>query len=103
MLVGRTVGQSELLEIFFRRPGAWAQHDKGVRHLPFHFMIERHDERLVHGRMAFEQRLGLYREDVLAAAYGPIVVVPDEVVETLLLAPANVAGVIPTLPQAVGC
>src|SRR5215831_18226902 len=62
MLVGRTVGQSELLEIFFRRPGTSAQHDKGVRHLPFHFMIEGHDERLVHCRMAFEQSLDFYRE-----------------------------------------
>src|SRR5438034_11297962 len=69
MLVGRTVGQSESLEIFFRRPRASAQHDKGVRHLPSHFMLDRHDERLAHGRKAFEQPLALYRQDGLAAAH----------------------------------
>ena len=66
-------------------------------------MVKGHDQRLVHCRVALDQRLDRQREDVLAAAHEHIVVAPNEVIETFFIPPANVAGIVPTIAQAVGC
>src|SRR5262245_20101454 len=99
MLVRGAISQSELLEIFFSGLRTRAQHDEGVRHLAFHFMIKRHDQRLMHGRMALEQRLDLYRKDVFTAADKHVVVAPDEIVKTVIISAADVAGVVPAITQ----
>src|SRR5439155_24389043 len=52
--------------------------------------------------MAFDQGLDHYREDVLAAPHQHRVVAPNEVIQTSLLPPANVPGIVPTIAQAVG-
>src|SRR5262249_60776052 len=70
--------------------------------LAFHFMIERHDQHLMHGGMALEQRLDLYWKDVLTTAHEHVVVASDEIIETFFIATADVAGVVPTITQAAG-
>src|SRR5262249_14331216 len=65
-----------------------------------HFMIERQYQRLMHSGMAFEQRLDLYREDVLTAAHEHVVVAPQQIIETFFITPTDVAGVVPAITDA---
>src|SRR5262245_60754004 len=100
VLIGWAVGQGELLEIFFGGSRPLVQHNKSVWHLTFHFMIERQYQRLMHSGMAFEQRLDLYREDVLTAAHEHVVVAPQQIIETFFITPTDVAGVVPAITDA---
>src|SRR5205807_1643106 len=59
MLHRRRIRQRELLETSFIRFGAGAQHDKRDRYLAALLVCDRHDARLVHGRVALQQRLDL--------------------------------------------
>src|SRR5262249_39924564 len=100
MLVRGTIGESELLEIFLGRARTRTQHDERVWHLAFHFMIERHYQRLMHGGMTPDHGLALYRKDVLTATHEHVIVASDEIIEPFFIAAADVAGVEPTVTQA---
>ncbi len=52
MLVGRAVGERELLELFLGDAVRRRAHDEGVRHLALQLVVEGHHQRLVHGGMA---------------------------------------------------
>src|SRR5215510_5232534 len=55
----------------------------------------------MYGGVALEQRLDLERKDDLTAANEHVIAAPNEIIETLFVAAADVAGVVPAITQAI--